>query len=815
MELLTPKSSVPSLVSTYVRGSKNGASRIGLIPAGLRLRLQPLRLSVSNVKFAACKNDFDCRKNSIVPRFQHLIPSAIAKSSSDAGPPSSYRADKRLAVVTWAAITLVIAVGNRVLQKLALVPMKDHPFFLAQFNSFMYVAVYFSVLHFRYRAGLTTDEMLAVPKAPFIVIGLLESISMVSGIHASRTSYTLIIPSKLLSRHVRLEEPLARLPNDFVNRLRLLPALVSLSQPVCADILGVAADIFQNPVAENLHTEPNLRMLSCGSWCRSGGHEPCLANILFPAGSGSANTRMLSGVGLLWPALMIASSAFQAVASIVKALFVLLFLPILSNLKGIPLSELPSIFKSGAACFLNIGTNTTACDGAPLLPLLYIISNLLFNISILNLLKVSDAIVASLAARSAVFSFSAPSALPRTLFPVVAKSPMRLSYKAGICRRRLFVEIFDYRKTTFIRFQHLVPCALAKSSSPDGPPSSDPSADKKLAVVVWTAITMVLAVGDRVLHKLALVPMKDYPLFLAQFNSFVYVAVYFPVLHVRYHAGLTTDEMLAIPKAPFVVIGLLESISMVSGMYAGAMLPGPAIPLLYQTFLVWQLIFSRIILRRSYRLNQIVGCFLVAAGVIVGVTSGSANSRMLSGVGLFWPALMISSCAFQAVASIVKEFIFIDAATRIKGKSLDIFVVHSFGSGFQALFVLLLLPILSNLKGVPLSEVPSYYKSAAACFLNVGTNTTGCDGAPLLPILYIISNLLFKISNLNLLKVSNAIVASLAVRSSVPIAIYLLSLPLPYLPKGVSLSPFFHLGSVILVLGLILYNIPWPWKQTC
>ncbi|KAL0308098.1 UNVERIFIED_CONTAM: protein CLT2, chloroplastic [Sesamum angustifolium] len=390
MELLTPKSSAPSFVSTYVHGSKNGASRIGLIPAGLRLRLQPLRLSVSNVKISACKNDFECRK-SIIPRFQHLVPSALAKSSSDAGPPSSNpSADKRLAVVTWAAITLVIAVGNRVLQKLALVPMKDHPFFLAQFNSFTYVVVYFSMLHLRYRAGLTTDEMLAVPKAPFIVIGLLESISMVSGIYASRASYTLIIPN----------------------------------------ILGVAADIFQNPLAENLHTEPNLRMLSCGSRCCSGGHKSCLANTLFPAGSGSANTRMLSGVGLLWPALMVASSAFQAVASIVKesvfidaaarlkgksldvfvvnsfgsgfqALFVLLFLPILSNLKGIPLSELPSIFKSGAACFLNIGTNTTGCDGAPLLPLLYIISNLLFNISILNLLKVSDAIVASLAARSA------------------------------------------------------------------------------------------------------------------------------------------------------------------------------------------------------------------------------------------------------------------------------------------------------------------------------------------------------------------------------------------------------------------------------
>ncbi|PIN19715.1 hypothetical protein CDL12_07599 [Handroanthus impetiginosus] len=398
-----------------------------------------------------------------------------------------------------------------------------------------------------------------------------------------------------------------------------------------------------------------------------------------------------------------------------------------------------------------------------------------------------------------------------------------------------------YNKTTTIsRFPHLLPSALSKTSSYDGPPSSNPSSDKKLAVIAWSAITLAISIGNRVLQKLALVPMKDYPFFLAQLNSFVYVAVYFSVLYARYHAGVTTDEMLAIPKSPFIAIGFLESISIVFAMYAGAMLPGPAIPLLYQTFLVWQLVFSSILLRKKYSLNQILGCLLVGAGVVVAVTSGSNNNRMLSGIGLFWPALMVASSAFQAAASIVKESVFVDAAARLKGKSLDTFVVNSFGSGFQALFILLLLPLLSNSEGIRFSELPSYFKSgaacflnigtnstgkfmyctfsyvthkSAACFLNIGTNSTGCDGAPLLPLLYVISNLLFNISILNLLKVSDAIVASLAVRSSVPIAMYVLSLPLPYLPKGVSLSPFFHLGTLILVMGLILYNMPWPWKQ--
>ncbi|KAL8487816.1 hypothetical protein ACS0TY_024218 [Phlomoides rotata] len=369
------------------------------------------------------------------------------------------------------------------------------------------------------------------------------------------------------------------------------------------------------------------------------------------------------------------------------------------------------------------------------------------------------------------------------------------------------------RKTVFTRFQHFVPSALAKCSSPERPSSLNLNTDKRRAVVAWSAITLVLAVGNRVLQKLALVPMKDYPFFLAQLNSLAYVMTFFTLLHVRYHAGVTTDEMLAIPKLPFIVIGFLEAISTVSGMYAGAILPGPAIPLLYQTFLVWQLLFSSLLLRRRYSVNQLLGCFLVAAGVVVAVTSGASNSQMLSGVGILWPALMIASSAFQAAASIVKESVFLDAAARLKGKSLDIFVVNSFASGFQAIFILFFLPILSNSKGIPLSELPLYFRSGAACFLNLGTNTTGCDGAPLLPLLYIASNILFNISILNLLKVSNAIVASLAARSSVPIAIYVLSLPLPYIAKEMRLSPFFHLGTFLLVAGLILYNIPRSYLQ--
>lgn len=50
-----------------------------------------------------------------------------------------------------------------------------------------------------------------------------------------------------------------------------------------------------------------------------------------------------------------------------------------------------------------------------------------------------------------------------------------------------------------------------------------------------------------------------------------YVAIYFSTLFTRYKAGAVTDEMLAFPKAPFILIGFLEALGVVAGMYSGGM----------------------------------------------------------------------------------------------------------------------------------------------------------------------------------------------------------------------------------------------------
>ncbi|QCE01577.1 Chloroquine-resistance transporter-like [Vigna unguiculata] len=338
-----------------------------------------------------------------------------------------------------------------------------------------------------------------------------------------------------------------------------------------------------------------------------------------------------------------------------------------------------------------------------------------------------------------------------------------------------------------------------------GRESVEGSGKRAAEVAAAAAATVVLGVGNRVLYKLALVPLKQYPFFLAQLATFGYIIVYFGILYIRHHAGIVTDEMLNAPKAPFIGIGLLEALAAATGMAAGAILSGASIPILSQTFLVWQILLSIIFLGRRYKVNQLLGCFLVSIGVVVTVASGAGAGNSLKEGGMFWSLLMIISFFLQAAGTVLKETIFLDSTQKLKGGSMDLFVVNSYGSAFQALFICLLLPFLSKLWGIPFSQLPNYLKDGAACFLNVGTLSSGCDGAPLLPLLFIIVNIGFNIALLHLLKISSAVVSCLASTFSVPISIYVFTMPLPYLGVASSLPTGFMAGAIILLLGLLIY----------
>lgn len=64
----------------------------------------------------------------------------------------------------------------------------------------------------------------------------------------------------------------------------------------------------------------------------------------------------------------------------VQAIFICLLIPFLSNLWGIPFSQLPNYFKDGSACFLNIGTMSKSKSLLLMILLLYFFLLLFFNL---------------------------------------------------------------------------------------------------------------------------------------------------------------------------------------------------------------------------------------------------------------------------------------------------------------------------------------------------------------------------------------------------------------------------------------------------
>ncbi|RMZ55446.1 hypothetical protein APUTEX25_003570, partial [Auxenochlorella protothecoides] len=226
------------------------------------------------------------------------------------------------------------------------------------------------------------------------------------------------------------------------------------------------------------------------------------------------------------------------------------------------------------------------------------------------------------------------------------------------------------------------------------------------------------------------------------------------------------------------LIGGVEAVSSVLGFYGASQLPGVVLPLLGQTVLFWQVFFALTLLKKRLSTVQ---------------------------VNLMFAAIYCASMIFPALDSILKERLFREAKETLKGKDLDLFVVNSFGSLAQSACILLLLPLLAPLRGIPLSGLPGYLAEGWSVFWGLAG---GATGAPMLPLLYIGANLAFNIAALNLVRSAGNVITSLVMASIVPFTIYAFTFDLPFLPLNPPLGLPFLLGTVVMVAGLALYNGP-------
>eukprot|EP00890_Picochlorum_soloecismus_P005388 jgi/Picsp_1/5850/NSC_03209-R1_crt homolog 1-like len=338
-----------------------------------------------------------------------------------------------------------------------------------------------------------------------------------------------------------------------------------------------------------------------------------------------------------------------------------------------------------------------------------------------------------------------------------------------------------------------------------------PNASAIVQLIVAIATVIVTAVVNRILYRMALVPLGNYVFFLAQFQTFGYVIAYALVLLFQFKNGSLHPKAWSVPgnmKALFLGIGFVEAVSSLLSFIGASQLPGVMIPLLSQTILLWQVVLVYLILRDRMSPVQLLGVATVIAGVGLAAWPASESSSLWTNVDPKFAIIYISSCLFPAIDAILKDRIF-RKGKELTGGEVDLFIVNTFGSASQAFFVFLMLPLVTWSRGIPLSNLGDHVSMGWQCFQGISPDCgSNCSGAPLLPIMYVLINLLFNVSALNLIRQAGNIALSLVMSGIVPLTMWAFTLPLPLLGSPPLLGLNFLLGTAVLSAGLIVYNAP-------
>lgn len=77
-----------------------------------------------------------------------------------------------------------------------------------------------------------------------------------------------------------------------------------------------------------------------------------------------------------------------------------------------------------------------------------------------------------------------------------------------------------HKNTNIIRNSPRNSNLTVRASTNNTPQLPSPSSPNSQLIIISSVVTVALAVANRVLYKLALVPMKQYPFFLAQLTTF-------------------------------------------------------------------------------------------------------------------------------------------------------------------------------------------------------------------------------------------------------------------------------------------------------
>eukprot|EP00741_Cyanophora_paradoxa_P004522 tig00000808_g4391.t1 len=324
---------------------------------------------------------------------------------------------------------------------------------------------------------------------------------------------------------------------------------------------------------------------------------------------------------------------------------------------------------------------------------------------------------------------------------------------------------------------------------------------------------------NRITFKLMLDSMKNYPFFLNQLTSFVYLPIFFSWCWSQMYMGKFPMEQTRFPKRRFLIMGLLDAVQGVCVTFAGSAVSLAMQPLLGQGIIPTTMLLSYIFLKVRFRLLQYAGALTIFAGIVVSLypalSAGPAGGSGAGSRALFFEILFFCGNIPSALSTVYKEIVF-------KEDDIDVMYMVSDGAGRQNAYVAFfqfLLGVLSAPLAVAMDDsgtltmagIPRHLWQGTLCFVLERDSTPGdaCGaglGARASGVLYMAVNIFYNILLLLVLKYSSATLLYVASTVILPLVSLCSASQRLMGPSARPLSAYDVGGLVLILGGLAMYR---------
>ncbi|CAM9687417.1 unnamed protein product [Ectocarpus sp. 4 AP-2014] len=358
------------------------------------------------------------------------------------------------------------------------------------------------------------------------------------------------------------------------------------------------------------------------------------------------------------------------------------------------------------------------------------------------------------------------------------------------------------------------------------PAPEKPKGNDGTTLVIAFVVMIFVGTGNRIFMKLQTYPMYNYPFFLTMLSTFIYVPVCFLyIVPMLAFGSAITPAQRTIPKFKFAVMGLLDSVAGIMGVFAVNYINNAAmIVLLQQAAIPISMSISKMFLGATYTVSQYVGASVVIAGIIVTLIPTffghpAGGEDVDASMQIIWSGVQVLSCIPMCLSSVYKE-------KALGDDDMDVIYLNGWVAVFQFLASLLFAVPSAYAMGLPVAELPQNTYEGYLCFMGENSHftdmanlaaTTGmsdmvppdnCETAPFFVTLYLCFNLVYNIVLIVILKYGSANVLFLASTVMVPIGNVAFSLK--FVPHHQDLHWSDTMGLLFILSGLVVYRFSGP-----